>query len=133
MGQKISSLNEFVEFFFLSKSRIFLSKEKIAMEQAAACANYLSVSNNKDVTVLLDGLDEFPEELREKSFIADIINRRELASAAVVISSCSHACAHLRDNVSCRVDILGFTKEDQLDYINEALTRKGQGTSKVLQ
>ena len=90
------------------------------------------MSNGKDVTVLLDGFDEFPEELREESFIANIINRRELASAAVVISSRSHACARLRDNVSCRVDILGFTKEDQLDYINKALQNKPERVKELV-
>ncbi|XP_065890656.1 NACHT, LRR and PYD domains-containing protein 3-like isoform X2 [Dysidea avara] len=122
--REMSSINDLVQYFY--------PEEKIAMEQADVCANYLCLSNGQNITFLLDGFDEFPEVLRKDSFIADIIQHRQLSLASVVVSSRSHACARLRDNVSCRVDILGFTKEDQLDYIQKALPGKPEKVKELV-
>jgi len=113
--------------------RHFYPKEKITLEQVDACANYISSNNGQNITFLLDGFDEFPEVLRKQSLIADIIQRRQLTLASVVVSSRSHACARLRYNVSCRVVILGFTKEDQLDYIQKALPDKPEKVKELVQ
>ena len=123
--REMSYINDLVRYFY--------PKEKISMEQADACANYICSNDGQNITFLFDGLDEFPEILRKDSLISDIIQHRQLTSASVVVSSRSHACTRLRDNVSCRVDILGFTKEDQLDYIQKALPGKPEKVKELLQ
>ena len=81
----------------------------------------ISKTNGKNLTFLLDGYDELPPREREGSFIAKIINHHILPSSAVVVSSCPHASTRLRSNAVCQVDILGFTKEDQLLIFQNAL------------
>ena len=95
------------------------------------CTESIAKTDGKNVVVLLDGYDELPPELRNKSFIADIISHKALSSAAVVVSSHPHASRvlHSSDIVS-RVDILGFTKKDQVDFFQSSL--KNQPTKMQL-
>ena len=81
----------------------------------------ISKTNGKNLTFLLDGYDELPPSEREESFIAKIINHHILPLSAVVVSSRPHASTRLRSNAVCHVDILGFTKDDQLLFFQNAL------------
>ena len=45
-------------------------------------------------------------------------------ACSVVVSSRPHASTHLRDNISCQVEILGFSEQDQQHFIEHSL--KGQ-------
>ena len=93
-----------------------------------ACKNYadlISKTNGKNVTFLLDGYDELsPQERESNSFIARIIDHQILPLSAVVVSSRPHVSTKLRSNALCQVDILGFTKDDQLLFFQTEL--KGQ-------
>ena len=75
----------------------------------------------KSVTILLDGYDELPPNLRQNSFIVDLLQHKVLPACSIVISSRPHASTHLRDNISCQVDILGFSEQDQQHFIEHSL------------
>ena len=68
--------------------------------------------NEKSVVFLLDDYDEYPVELRQNSFISDIIDRKKFCSSAIVISSRPHASTNLRSNVLFQVEILSFSEDD---------------------
>ena len=51
-----------------------------AAKIAITCSEYFLENNGKHLTLLLDGYDEIPEELRGNSLIADILNRQVLAT-----------------------------------------------------
>jgi len=84
-------------------------------------ARYLEHSQGKEITILLDGYDEYPEKLREESFVADIIRRKVLPLCILIITSRPTASAHLHRSADRRVEILGFTDEDRKQYIKCAL------------
>ena len=95
-------------------------------------ADLISETNGRNITFLLDGYDELPQKERlspnkdpskeeEESFIAKIIGHKILPLSAVVISSRPHASINLRSNAVCQVDILGFTKDDQLSFFQNSL------------
>ena len=88
---------------------------------ASDIAKCIIENKGKDLAIVLDGYDEMPEKDRTHSFVADIISRQILPNCLLVITSRSTASLHLRNNVDCRVEIVGFTEEDRLHYIKSAL------------
>ena len=96
-------------------------RNRRSSEIVSACSDYLSENNGEDIALLLDGYDEYPERLREDSFIADILKRKELPCCGLVVSSRPHASIALREQATVRVDILGFTEAEQQHYIKESM------------
>ena len=84
-------------------------------------AEHLFKTKGADSTIILDGYDEMSEEHRRNSFIADIINRIVLPECVLVITSRPTVSARLQTKADCRVEILGFTERDRLNYIEHAL------------
>ena len=83
--------------------------------------DYLLQTEGEDTVIIFDGFDELPEESRRKSIIVDIINHRILTKSCLVITSRPTASSSLHRSVDRRVEIVGFTEEDRLDYIQTAL------------
>jgi len=90
-------------------------------KQDKEAESHLLQDGGKSVTILLDGYDELPAELRQNSFIARLLQHKVLPSSAIVVSSRPHASTRLRNNATCRVEILGFSEEDQTHFIQQAL------------
>lgn len=62
--------------------------------------------------------------LQENNFISAILQCKVLSPCAIAVSSCSHASSSLCSNVTCWVEILGFSKEDQKGFIQQWLERE---------
>jgi len=99
-------------------------------EQVETCAEHMFKDNGKSVMFLFDGYDELPELLKQDSLIAKIIEKKVLPLATVIISSRPHASVRLHHNASCHVDILGFTPDDQKDYIENSLNNDSRDIEK---
>ena len=56
----------------------FCKWDRRATEIASACSEYLLENDGEDLALLFDGYDEYPEQLREDSLIADILKRQVL-------------------------------------------------------
>ena len=110
---KVKTLNNFESFInYISYSRV--SKD---VEQ------YVCKKSGKGICLVFDGYDEYPEELRNSSFLSSLINHKvlELQLCNIVITSRPSASACLHNIVDLRVEILGFTKEHRKSYIMHAL------------
>ena len=117
--QKMSSLEQLFQYF----CKPFGSNaDKIAI----TCSEYFMDNNGKSLTLLFDGYDEMPEELRGDNLIAEILNRQVLPYCGLVVSSRPHASVLLRKQVTLRVDILGFTEEQRQHYIEHSLKDQSQ-------
>ena len=103
--------------------------------EISACEEHLKQDKGRSLTILLDGYDEFPQDLRKDSFIARLLKREILPSCTVVISSRPHALTDLRKHFFCRVEILGFSEEHQLHFVENSLVgdvKKQQELKKFL-
>ena len=109
LSGKIKSINHFMQHIF-----------KIG-KVADDVGDYLFKSNGKDLAIVFDGYDEMSQKDRNKSFVADIIKRVVFPQCLLVITSRPTASAHLHNIVNCRVEIIGFTEEDRLEYIQSAI------------
>ena len=90
----------------------------------ASLTEYFIQTEGKDLAIVFDGYDEISEEDRKNSIIAHIIYRRIFGKCCLVITSRPTASSSLHGTVDCRVEIIGFTEEDRLDYIQTALKGK---------
>ena len=111
--QQIQSVDDLLQFFFIG--------DKHATETISTCAKYLLANDGRNLTLLLDGYDEYPEQLRKSSLIANILKRQVLPLCRLVVSSRPHASERLRKQATIRVDILGFTETEREHYIKQAL------------
>ena len=99
-----------------------LVEHVVKSNKISAClAEYLLQTEGKDLAIVFDGYDELSEEDRKNSIIADIIYRKFFSNCCLVITSRPTASASLHSIVDCRAEIVGFTEEDRLDYIETAL------------
>ena len=122
--QKISSVKDLVKYYY--------QFDESSDAVANSCAKYLLQSGGDHVTLVLDGYDEYPENLRQIGFISDILQHKVLPSCHVVVTSRPHASAHLRTNCDRYIEIRGFTKEDRENYIANSLKKK-QDVDKLVQ
>ena len=90
-------------------------------EIAVSLTKYLLQTEGKELAIVFDGYDEISNEDRYNSIVAKIIHRKIFAKCCLVITSRPTASSDLHSIVDCRVEILGFTEEDRLEYIQTAL------------
>ena len=124
---KVSSICDLLELFCKGET-----KEK-ATKIASSCSDYLLSNGGKDITFLVDGYDELPDDLKKRSIIADILNREVLPLCGLVVSSRPHATASLRKRAAVRVNILGFTEQKRQQYIEQSLRENPQYIAELTQ
>ena len=105
----IKSVETFMEYTLKSR--------KVAND----IADYYYKSSGEDLAIVFDGYDEISEKDRTDSFVADIIKRVVFPDCLLVITSRPTASSHLHSIVNCRVEVVGFTEEDRLEYIKAAI------------
>ena len=106
---RINSVETFMEYTLKSR--------KVAND----IADYYFKSSGEDLAIVFDGYDEISEKDRTDSFVADIIKRVVFPNCLLVITSRPTASSHLHSIVNCRVEVVGFTEEDRLEYIKAAI------------
>ena len=104
----------------------FCKRDKGGTEIVNACSKYFLNNDGKDLTLLFDGYDEYPEKLQKVSLIADILKRDMLPCCGLLVSSRPHASVNLREQATVRVDILGFTETEREHYITESMKDQPQ-------
>ena len=105
---QLSTIEQLMQYIFISS------------KMTTSLTDYLLHTEGEDAVIIFDGYDELSEESRKKCIIIDIINRRILTKSCLVITSRPTASSNLHGSVDRRVEIVGFTEEDRLDYIQAA-------------
>ena len=79
--------------------------------------------NGRGLLLILDGWDEFKGRDQTKSFILDIIQRKELQRCSIMITSRTYASSILLEKTNVRhVEVLGFEEEEIFSCIRNELT-----------
>ena len=108
---RIKDLTDLVHYFYnFGKESADLSLE---------CAKILNNMDSNNVTIVLDGYDEFDGS--GDSLITSILNRRVLPQCRIVVTSRLTASDWLHRIADVQVEILGFTDESKADYIKQEL------------
>ena len=89
-------------------------------KMVSCLTNHLLQTEGSNTVIIFDGFDELSEEIKKESIIIEIINRRILTKCCLVVTSRPTASSCLHVSVDRRIEIVGFTEEDRLDYIQSA-------------
>ena len=93
-------------------------------ELAQQVANVIIANDGRGILWVMDGWDELPLHLRQKSFLKDIIipsTRSPIVLSSVIVTSRPIASGDLSELVSSRIEVLGFNLEEQRQYFTECL------------
>lgn len=92
---------------------------------ASKLAVQLTECNGRLLTILLDGCSEGFLTDNKSHFIVDsIVGRKVLKKCGLIITSCPPISSNLLKIVDCHAELLGFTEDDRLDFINNILKNK---------
>ena len=89
-------------------------------------SDWLHKQNGKGLLIIFDGWDELNTQLRQSSFVANIIYRKHLKDCSVIVTSRSYASSSLLmklDTLSRHVHVIGFSKEEVATVIIRALQK----------
>ena len=92
----------------------------LPVENAEEIAAELMATNGRGVLWVLDGWDELPPHLRQQSIFCQLI-KRMLGECSVIVTSRPISSGDLHPVVSSRIEVLGFTPEEQRQYFTERL------------
>ena len=93
-------------------------------QMAEEVARAITASDGRGVLWVLDGFDELPSNLREKSLLRDLIipsAKSPISLSSVIVTSRPISSGDLCESVSSRIEVLGFTREEQRQYFTECL------------
>ena len=74
----------------------YVSKEKFEQEEIKNCVKQLM---RVKIGIVMDGFDEYPAKLRQKSFISDLIKNKVFRNCVVIFTSHPTATIELHDKV----------------------------------
>ncbi|XP_065903918.1 NACHT, LRR and PYD domains-containing protein 4A-like [Dysidea avara] len=110
--QNIYSLKDLIHYFY--------DFEKSASLLAEQCTEMLLKRSDIDITIILDGYDEFCDN--KGNLLVTKIGKREcLLHCKVVITSRPIASEKLQAISDVKVEVLGFTTESKLTFIKQEL------------
>ena len=95
---------------------------------AIRLADDILSTNGHGVLWVLDGWDELPPHLQQDSIFRKLI-KRMLCECSVIVTSRPISSGDLHPVVSSRIEVLGFTPEEQRQYFTECL----KGDTKALE
>ena len=101
----------------------YLSSNDLDEEEVKSCVQQLK---ELQVGIVMDGFDEYPIQLRRRSFIADLIKGNVFHNCTIVLTSRPTATINLHSRTDRRVEILGFAQEERNKYIDESLDSPDQ-------
>ena len=100
----------------------------LLVENAEEIATELIGTNGRGVLWVLDGWDELPPHLQQQSIFFQLI-KRMLSECSVIVTSRPISSGDIRPKISSRIEVLGFTPEEQRQYFTECL----KGDTKALE
>ena len=82
-------------------------------------AKSIEKDSGEGLCFVIDGLDEYQPQDKKKSPIYQLLNKAILPKAMVIVSSRPAATKDLRwEKLTKRIEVLGFTREQVLEYID---------------
>ena len=93
-------------------------------ETAHQVAKAITDTDGRGILWVMDGWDELPSHLREKSLLRDMITLSHyspITQSSLIITSRPISSDELSELVSSRIEVLGFTWEEQRKYFIDCL------------
>ena len=94
------------------------------IEKAQQVASAITANNGRGILWVMDGWDELPLRLQYYSFLRDMIappNISPITLSSMIVTSRPISSGDLCQLVSSRIEVLGFSSEEQRQYFTECL------------
>ena len=111
VSRRIKHLKDLVHYIY--------SFDDGAIELSKLCGKILNERESGDLTIVLDGYDEF--DLSDDSLIVKILNREVLPQCRIIVTSRPSASYRLHSIADVRIEVSGFTDERKIEYIEQEL------------
>ena len=110
--QNISNFEELLQYYYADK------------HTASNCAKYFIDSQGKNLMIIFNGLDEMAvgKQQQNDTFFMNLLLRKILPDCYLVITSRPYITSHIVQYCDCKIEILGFAKDDRLCYLQENLS-----------
>uniref|UniRef100_A0A1X7TGA2 NACHT domain-containing protein n=1 Tax=Amphimedon queenslandica TaxID=400682 RepID=A0A1X7TGA2_AMPQE len=98
-------------------------------------AEWFEKRNGEGLLIIFDGWDELSAQLRQSSFAASIIHRKQLDLCSVIVTSRSYASSSLLeidDPPSRHVQVIGFSEKEILIVIIKTLQKDTKLAQKIM-
>ena len=116
--KSIASFRDLIQHCIMSVTE--LETTKISMLQ-----NYIIESQADKVVLILDGYDELPiDKIKDNDFFINKLIKKQIGDftrGTLIVTSRPNVSVYLHKMVDHRVEILGFTEENRMEYIRQAL------------
>ena len=91
-----------------------------------ALSKWFTDKNGQNLLFIFDGWDELDQSEKQYSFVSEIINRKTLTNASVIVTSCKFTPSLLpkTDMIVKHVEVLGYTMSEIQDCVNRALSNQ---------
>ena len=100
---------------------VFCDGDSNGSKLADLCSQYFFRNGGKDLLLCFDGFDELPGKAQKHILITRILARNVLSKCSLIVSSRPHASVGLRIKAKLRVEVLGFSKEDREQFLQQTL------------
>ena len=116
--KKIKDLKDLVHYFYgFSENAIDISTK---------CSNYIFQLGGSNVTIILDGLDEIPNDVINDTYLRLLLHRKALPSCRIIVTSRPAVSVEFKTRADTEVEIFGFTKENIKVFIENELEKDVQ-------
>ena len=106
------------------------------IETARQIASAIKASNGRGILWVMDGWDELPLRLQDDSFLRDMIAPPHICPitlSSVIVTSRPISSGDLSQLVSSRIEVLGFSSEEQRQYFTECLNGDTKAVDALLE
>ena len=106
------------------------------IETARQVASSITASNGRSILWVMDGWDELPLCLQDDSFLRDMIAPPHISPitlSSVIVTSRPISSGDLSQLVSSRIEVLGFSSEEQRQYFTECLKEDTKAVDALLE
>ena len=119
-----------IKYLFLVHLRGFFNRPSVTLREILQCyyveeyehmvdevVKFSGDHNGEGICFIFDGLDEYNPESKGRTYIFQLIQRKHLQKAVVIVASRPAATAKLRKMATKQVEVIGFLKEQISQYI----------------
>ena len=93
--------------------------ELMKLLNASSCVNYFSEKQGRNLLLVFDGYDELSPDANVDSLFKQLLSREILPCCSIVFTSRSYNTVRLHHHCDCRIEILGFSKNDRFDFLTK--------------
>ena len=101
-------------------------------EDVQGLSSYIEGRLGEDVVFLLDGFDEYAPGASDDNYISKLILKFMCTRSIIILSSRPAATQRFRQNATLWIEVVGFMKEQVLQYINCYFERNKEKSSSLI-